>query len=287
MADSRYARQVLAFGEEGQKKIEAVRVGIVGLGGLGSQLAQAMAHLGVRTFVLVDDDGTDPTSLNRLIGAQPSDAADRRLKVRVAEDHVHRINPGAEVVPLPKNLRSREALERLIGCPVIFGAVDHDGPRLILMELAAAYGAVLIDCATEIVVEEGQLSDFGGRVVVARPGDFCLGCAGEIDREAAKQELETPLTRSLRQAHGYGLSDRMPSPSVVSLNGVIANIAVTEFLVMTTGIREPNRCLVYHGLRGNVNLRTDSRRDDCFTCGYLAGTRDQANIFRYVSQEHG
>ena len=52
----RWARQVLAFGESGQRKIAAVHAGIVGLGGIGSQVAQALGYLGVRRYTLVDDD---------------------------------------------------------------------------------------------------------------------------------------------------------------------------------------------------------------------------------------
>jgi len=282
MAGSRYARQVLAFGIEGQKQIEALRVGIVGLGGLGSHTAQGLAYLGVRSFVLVDDDRVDTTSLNRLIAAYPADAAAEELKVDVAERQIKLINPEATVIKIPRNLRSQEALAGLVSCQVIVGCVDHDAPRLILTELAVAYEITLIDAATEITMEQERIQEFGGRVVVARPGDFCLDCAQQIDMEVAKQELESPLTREMRKAFGYGLQEHGEAPSVVSLNGVIANLAVTEFLMMATGIRDPHRHLVYYGLRGRVNVRNDQKTTDCYICGYLRGKRDAANICRYA-----
>ncbi len=281
---NRYDRQVRAFGVDGQRKIERSRVGIVGLGGIGSQIAQGLAYLGVRSVVLVDDDRVDETNLNRLIGGLPADAESKSLKVSVMERLIDQINSDATVRAIAKNLRSREALDALISCPVIFGCVDGDGPRLVLTELAAAYEVILMDSATEIVLENGALREFGGRIVVARPGDFCLSCANQIDMEAAKQELESPETRELRRAHGYGLREGV-APSVVSLNGVIANLAITEFLAMTTGIREPNRHLTYYGLRGIVNARQDKRAEDCYTCGYVVGLRDRANIYRFVPPE--
>lgn len=278
---NRYTRQILIFGEEGQRKIESAQVGIVGLGGMGSQIAQDLAYLGVLSYILIDDDYTDESNLNRTVGAFLRDAKTKALKVNIAKRHIQQINPEATVVTIPKNLRSREALEALISCPIIFGCVDGDGPRLILMELAAAYESILIDSATEVFVEDEEVSDFGGRVVVARPGDFCLHCANQIDMEVAKQELEIPAIRELRKAHGYGLGDEVKAPSVISLNGVVANLAVTEFLAMITGIRDPHRHLTYYGLRGKMNIRQDQHRDDCYTCGYLVGSREQANIFRY------
>jgi len=285
MGSDRYSRQVLAFGREGQAGIASSRVGIVGLGGLGSQAAQGLAYLGVRDFVLVDDDLVEESNLNRLIGAVPADAASAR-KVDVAERLVRAVQPGADVETVGLNLRSTEALRALTSCPVIFGCVDHDGPRLILMELAAAYGATLIDCASDINVEDGQLREFGGRVVVSPAGEFCLDCAGEIDREVAKAELESPLTQEVRRAHGYGLGRHGPSPSVVCINGVVANLAVTEFLAMAAGVRKPTGHLVYYGLRGGrVNVREAKRPDDCYTCGYLAHQGDGADIFRYANPD--
>jgi hypothetical protein len=281
MSEQQYARQLLMFGESGQRKIESQHVGVVGLGGMGSQVVQALAYFGVRRFLLIDDDRIDETSLNRVVGAYPQNID--RLKVEVARDLIMAINPRAEVVAVPQNLRTRRAIELLITCSVIFGCVDHDGPRLVLTELAAAYEITLFDLATEIFLETKERPfDFGGRVVVARPGDYCLFCADQIDRELAKQDLETPEIREQRRKHGYGLGNEIPAPSVSSLNGVIANLGVTEFLKMTTGIGDPARRLTYLGLRGAVRDTTDTGRADCFTCKCLRGQREQANIWRYL-----
>jgi molybdopterin/thiamine biosynthesis adenylyltransferase len=282
MVENRNDRQILFLGKGGQEKIKKTSVGIVGVGGIGSQTAQALAYLGVETFVLIDDDKVGTTNLNRLVGATPEDSKVTELKIMVINRMIQAINPEAKVRPVPQNLRSKEALTALLDMDVIFGCVDHDGPRLILMELSAAYKKPYIDSATEIIPENGTILQFGGRVVVSRPGDFCLDCANQIDKEMAKQELESKDVQKVRRAHGYGLGNDNPDPSVVSLNGVVANLAITEFLFMVTGIREPLRHITYYGLRGRVNVRDDRRREECYTCGYLVGSSDQSNIFRYA-----
>src|SRR5437867_2924038 len=109
MTDDRWARQVLAFGEAGQRKIAAVHAGVVGLGGIGAQIAQALGYLGVVRYTLVDDDRVETTNLNRLVGATPDDAATTVLKVDVARRLLRAINPAVEAVSLPRNLRTREA----------------------------------------------------------------------------------------------------------------------------------------------------------------------------------
>jgi ThiF family len=284
MDEDRYARQVLLFGEEGQRRLAESKVGMVGLGGIGSQIAQGLAYLGVRQLVLIDDDHVSTSNLNRLIGAVPEDAEREASKTDVAARMVRAVLPGADVLPLDRNLRTDEAIDAIIGCPIVFGCVDGDGARLVLTELAAAFELTLIDAAAEILPgdQPDQPLRWGGRVVVARPGDFCVDCAQQIDMEIAKEELESEETRDLRRRHGYGAGYAAPAPAVVSLNGVIANLAVTEFMVMVTGLREPRRFLLYHADRGIVNERKDGRRPTCYTCGYLVGKREAANVRRYL-----
>jgi threonine dehydrogenase-like Zn-dependent dehydrogenase len=281
MDEAKYSRQVLLFGEEGQRRLASSRVGIVGLGGLGSQVLQALAYLGVGHVVLIDDDRVSVSNLNRLVGASPADAEHGTLKVDVAARTFRSVQPEATATDLPVNLRTIEAMQALEKCPVVFGCVDGDGARLVLSELTAAYSLTLIDCAAEIFPEE-QPVRWGGRVVVATAGQFCLDCARQIDMDIAKEELATPGVREARRRHGYGAGDDAPAPAVVNLNGVIANLGVTEFMVMTTALRAARRFLVYHADRGIVNERQDERRPDCYTCGYLAGKREAAAMDRYV-----
>ncbi len=269
------------FGEAGQRKIEAQEIGIVGLGGMGSHVAQVLAYLGARHIRLIDDDRIDETNLNRVVGASPADIG--KLKADVAGAHVLRILPEADVTSIPLNLRTREAFDRLRRCSSIFGCVDHDGPRLVLTEFSSAYRIPLIDAATEIFpAAEGRPFDFGGRVVVALPGQYCLFCANQIDRELAKEELDTPENRSLRRKHGYGMASDAAAPAVCSINGIVANLAVTEFVVMTTGVREPARCLTYKGMRGVVTTTNDRGASDCYTCRCICGTGDHAGLDRFL-----
>jgi molybdopterin/thiamine biosynthesis adenylyltransferase len=284
MENDRFDRQKLWFGEEGQKGIELQKVGIIGLGGIGSQINQSLAYLGVCNFVLVDEEIVEETNLNRLVGGCEEDVLSSTPKVVVAERTIKRITPDAKVEVIQANIRTKKALDALKSCPTLFGCVDNDGARLVISEFAAAYSISLIDSATEIIPEDDNNLTYGGRVVVARPGDFCLSCANEIDTKVAKQELANPESREVMRRHGYGLGEKAKAPAVVSLNGVIANLAVTEFLVMITGLREPYKYLHYKADRGMVSTRLYDRNPDCFTCNYLVGTREKANLYRYVQQ---
>jgi len=76
------------------------------------------------------------------------------------------------------------------------------------------------------------------------------------------------------------LGDR--GPSVVSLNGTLASIAVTEFMVFVTGVpRPPRRVLRYDGLRGIVNEPKDAPRPGCPYCTQ-AGLADAVDWHRHI-----
>jgi molybdopterin/thiamine biosynthesis adenylyltransferase len=202
MSDQRFTRQILVFGEQGQRKIANVRVGIIGAGGIGSQIVQGLAYLGVQKFLIVDDDIVEESNLNRLVGAYPIDAKKKRLKVAVARRMIKQINPDAEVIKFSSNLRNKEVLKALVETDYLFGCVDNDATRLILAEFSAAYEVPLVDSASEIIPGQDLVVEFGGRVVVARPGDYCLICANEVDPEIARIELESPPERKFREKHG-------------------------------------------------------------------------------------
>lgn len=88
--------------------------------------------------------------------------------------------------------------------------------------------------------------------------------------------------RKLRRKHGYGMGSDGPAPSVCALNGIVANLAVNEFMVMITGIREPARRLHYQGMRGVVTSTTDTGASDCYTCKCICGAGDKAGLERYL-----
>src|SRR5438270_4399266 len=94
MTEGRYSRNIALFGSEGQQRIAATSTLIVGLGGLGSHVAQQLAYLGVVNFSLVDADIVSTSNLNRLVGAEPADVA--APKVDIAGRMIEAIQPQAE-----------------------------------------------------------------------------------------------------------------------------------------------------------------------------------------------
>jgi len=285
MDDTRFHRQELLFGKEGQEKIQSCRVAIVGLGGLGSHVAQQLAYLGVRSFLLIDSDRASRSNLNRLIGATEDDVAERLLKVDIANRLIRTIRPNAQVDFIAKSFISEEAFARLQGTDFVFGCVDNDASRLVLNEFCQAYSRTYIDIATDI---DPETKDFGGRMLLS-DGRVCLSCKGEFSEAGLRYGFSTDQQRREEEAV-YGISRGAlgrAGPAVVSLNGILASVAVTEFLVELTGVRPAYLHLEYKGMMGIVARDIDLPDFDCYYCKTLRGMGRAADVERYVRDGWG
>ena len=126
MSDERYSRNEALFGPEGQERITATKVTIVGLGGLGSHVAQQLGYLGVETQKAVDFDVVTNSSMNRLVGAVDADVAVKTKKVMVAKRTVEAINPNADVQAVYAKINTPEAKAAIAASDVVFGCLDRD-----------------------------------------------------------------------------------------------------------------------------------------------------------------
>lgn len=265
-------RQVLAFGEEGQRRLQDVRVGVVGCGGTGSAVVQMLAHLGVQDLVLVDPDVVELTNLNRLVGATRADARRSRLKVRVAQRLVRQIHPETRVRALPLSLGDPEAIAALKGVDLLFGCTDSHGSRLVLNQVAVQYLIPYLDLGVGLqVADHGQLVAAGGQVRLVRPGDFCLACIDGIDRGQAARDLMSPIERNREVARGYVQGEDLPTPAVLFLNAELASQAVAEFVNLWTGYRASVPLLYYDLLQSRLTAVKADRQKSCVACGEGGG----------------
>ena len=283
-----FDRQLPWFTIEGQHQLARFRIGVVGCGGIGAQVLQSLVYLGCRNFVLIEDDVVENTNMNCLVSATPADVG--TPKEIAARRMIRSIAPEAKVVALNKPLRSESALDILKGVDVIFGCVDNDGARLILNEYSLAYGIPYIDTAVGIDATDGVISEAGGRVAVIVSDGPCLYCMGEIDQTEASYFLATPEQQRFQVQRGYVSGMNIKTPSVVSLNGLIAAAAVNEFAVFVSGVRPINAFTEYDILGTGRKIKSQwmtptnfNRNYSCVECIYK-GLGDNANFERYLPQ---
>jgi len=268
---SRFSRNEALFGAAGQSLIEGMTVAVCGLGGLGSHVVQQLVYLGVRRFVLIDYDLVSFSSLNRLIGAIEADVG-CTAKVEVAARLIAAVRPDSSIRSLRAHVADLGVDSALTKVDVVFGCLDKDIHRLELLGHAGAIGKPYFDLATD-VVGCGEERYYGGRMVLNR-GQGCLVCLPEVlDQEAITRDRLDPAALAV-QRRIYGVSEDSlegTGPAVVSINGVVASLAVTEFMALVTGLRKPLAQLTYRGEAGVVRRSGDQGDPDCFYCaGFLA-----------------
>src|SRR5690349_11521548 len=99
--DDRYSRQVLfsGIGEEGQRRLKAARVAIVGCGATGSAVASLLARSGVGTLRIIDRDYVEPSNLQRQTLFDEADAAESLPKAVAAAKKIAAFNSQIVVEP--------------------------------------------------------------------------------------------------------------------------------------------------------------------------------------------
>nr|WP_269770447.1 HesA/MoeB/ThiF family protein [Brevibacterium yomogidense] len=150
--------QVPGVGAEGQARLGAARVLLVGAGGLGSPAGLYLAAAGIGTIGIVDDDRVERSNLHRQIVHRTDDEG--RLKVESAADALRALNPEVTVVTHTVRLTADTVMDVVDGYDVVVDGADSFATRYVvsdactLLDIPHVWAAVLTD--------GGQLSVFHG-----------------------------------------------------------------------------------------------------------------------------
>lgn len=154
----RYRRQILLpeIGNDGQERLKASKVGIVGVGGLGSPAALYTAYAGVGEIRLVDRDKVELSNLNRQTLHTPSDIG--RPKVQSAKEKLLKANPQTQIEAVQAELTPKTAESLLKDLDIVLDCLDNLPSRLVLNEACFRLGIPFVHAA--IHAFDGELSLF-------------------------------------------------------------------------------------------------------------------------------
>jgi len=245
--DGMYDRQSRLFGDAGQELLRRTRVGIVGLGGAGSVLAELLGRLGVGEFVLADPDRAEETNLPRLIAARRRDAIApswlpeaiaRRLrspKVRMAARNIRRANRHARIEAVARDFLHADVAARFTDCDFLFLAADTMGARLLFNAIVHQYGIPGIQVGAKVpVAEDGTVGNVFSVSRMVTPEQGCLWCNGLIN-PARLQDEAVPETA--KRGYAYVDDPDVAAPSVVTMNAIACAHAADDFLFHLTGLK--------------------------------------------------
>lgn len=252
-----FDRQVRAFGAEGQRLLANLRIGVVGVGGTGSAVAEQLTRLGVGELLIADDDVVTDSNVSRIYGSSVSDVG--APKVQVVAQHLQSIGLATRIHAVVGRVTTPGVAKQFRTCDVVFGCTDDQWGRSILARLAFWYLLPVLDTGVVVRSEGGRVQEVIGRVTTVMPGSACLLCRGRIQPEAIAAEGLTPEERTRRQAEGYVPELGNRDPAVVTYTSLVASLATSELLnlLLTSGggARTGTELLIRidgRSIRGNV-----------------------------------
>ena len=127
-----FYRTELLVGQKGSQKLAQTSVAVIGLGGVGSYSAEALARSGIGKFILIDFDVIEPTNINRQILALQSTIG--KPKVELMQQRIRDINPKAEVIIYQEVLDGNNQERLLEGAEYCVDAIDSLSSKIGLLE---------------------------------------------------------------------------------------------------------------------------------------------------------
>ena len=212
--DDRYSRQILfnGIGENGQRKLRAARVLIVGCGALGSAHAEALGRAGIGYVRIVDRDFVEPSNLQRQTMFTESDAEKRLPKAVAAANHLREINSDIEIEPHVVDVNHSNIEQLIDGCDVVLDGTDNFTTRYLINDACVKHETNWIYGAA--------VGSYGVTMTIRPHLSACLRCVFE----------EAPPAASAPTCDTAGVI--MPIISVVSA------VQVTEAIKLLTGHTE-------------------------------------------------
>ncbi|MBL8962276.1 MAG: molybdopterin-synthase adenylyltransferase MoeB [Gemmatimonadetes bacterium] len=240
---TRYSRHLLLpeVGLEGQRKLKAARVLLIGAGGLGSPAALYLAAAGVGTLGIVDFDVVDVTNLQRQVLHGTSEVGQPKLASAIRR--LHDVNPHVTVIPHEVRLTRENALELIGAYDLVVDGTDNFATRYLVNDACVLTG---------VPNAYGSIFRFDGQVsLFCTPDGPCYRCLYPEPPPAG-------LVPSCAEGGVLGV-----------LPGMVGTLQATEAIKWILGIGEPlvGRLLLVDALSARWRTVKAPRNPQCPACG--------------------
>jgi adenylyltransferase/sulfurtransferase len=238
----RYSRHIILseVGGEGQAKLLASRVLLLGMGGLGSPAALYLAAAGIGTIGLVDFDTVELSNLQRQIIHTTEDLG--KPKVTSARETIEAINPDIDVHEYVHRLNSQNIVDIISDYDVVVDGSDNFPTRFLLNDACVLVNKPFV---------YGAILRFEGQVSVFAPGlGPCYRCFVP----------EMPPPNAVPRCQEAGVLGILP--------GIIGAFQATEVLKLILGFGKPliGRILLFDALEMDTDLVDLQKNPYCLTC---------------------
>jgi adenylyltransferase/sulfurtransferase len=246
----RYARHLILdeVGEEGQERLLASRVLVIGAGGLGSPVLLYLAAAGIGTLGVIDNDRVDLTNLQRQVVHATERVGD--LKVESARTALAAVNGDVRVETHAVRLDPENAADIIWRYDLVADGSDNFATRYLLTDRCFALRKPLV--AAALSPFEGQLSTFRAYLGAGHPCYRCLF-------------REPPPPDMVPRCEEAGI--------LGAVAGVMGTLQAVEVLKELLGLGDSldGTLLIYEALRARFHRIRIAKDPECPTCGSAAG----------------
>jgi len=260
-----FMRTISAWGENQQSKLARIRVGIVGLGSVGSQISEALIRTGLENVSLIDFDTIEKRNLDRLPRVRKDDVGYLKSDYYSRYLEEIKLNSSQSIRSLPFSIAEKDGLEAILDCDVVFCCVDRPWPRFILNMIAASCYIPVIDGGINASYNprKRNIEQARWRTYTSGPLRRCMKCMEQYYPEDVSLEqsglLEDPkYISNLPPEH---FANRGENVYAFSLS--LASMQIQQFLSL---ILTPKG--VYYGpkemdfITGNIDFKFDYLCDE-------------------------
>ncbi|WP_029151625.1 HesA/MoeB/ThiF family protein [Methylovulum miyakonense] len=244
----RYSRQIMLpkIEVDGQQKLLAAKVLIVGAGGLGSPASIYLAAAGIGNITIYDDDVVDLSNLQRQIAHHTPDIGmDKAIS---SQQTLNKLNPDVNVNAVKQRLAGEQLDVEVEKADVVVDCSDNFATRFAINTACVRHKTPLVSGAA--IRFEGQVSVF----TPGRDNSPCYNCLYQSDGE----ELVNCATNGV----------------VAPITGIVGSIQALEAMKLILGIGETlvGKLLLIDGLSMEINSMNLKKNPTCPSCGGMGVT---------------
>lgn len=262
-------RTISAWGSKTQEDLSRLKIGIVGLGSVGSIVAEILARTGIANFTLIDFDAVEEKNLDRLTNIFKEDIG--RAKVLAVADGIRKsaTAPKVKINCCEYSICEKQGFETALDCDILFSCVDRPWPRQVLNFIAYAHLIPVIDGGILVRTNKRNTNIIGADWKAQTVGykRACLECLGQYKTENAVLEISGKLDDP-EYIKGLDKSKFLDAhENVFVFSSHLASMEVLQMLTLfiaPSGIDDVGQQL-YHFVLGTMDIDSNKEcHENCF-----------------------
>ena len=281
-------RTISSWGQKTQDDISRLKIGIIGLGSVGSIVVEILDRTGIANFILIDFDSVERINIDRTRGVYKSQIGMAKVKAIAKSIRKNSSSKKVSIETIEYSICEEEGFKAALDCDVLFSCVDRPWPRQVLNFISYAHLIPVFDGGIKVRTNSSntKLLSAAWRAHTVGYNRTCMECIGQFSSELAKLESEGRLDNP---SYIEGMSDKSilnSSENVFAFSSYLASMEVMQFLSLfvSPGGESDIGQQLYHLSLGVLEKDNKVCHPNCFYPS-IVGKGDLAGIRLYGKHE--